>query len=60
MFGKLINWLKIPVARVPEEIAVCEFDCDREECRLEDWEHCELRLHASRNAGDCKAKQPRC
>ncbi|MGD8312712.1 MAG: hypothetical protein PVJ66_08960 [Gammaproteobacteria bacterium] len=59
MFGKLINWLKIPVARVPEEIAVCEFDCGREECRLEDWEHCERRLYAS-NAGDCKDKQPRC
>jgi hypothetical protein len=59
MFGKLIKWLKIPVARVPEDIAVCEFDCDREECRLEDWEHCERRLQR-RNAKDGRHKQPYC
>jgi len=45
MFGKLLNWMKIPVAKVPEEIAVCEFECDEHECLLHDWENCERRLH---------------
>jgi hypothetical protein len=47
MFGKLIKWFKFSVASVPEDIAICEFDCDEQECRLQDWEHCERRLHAS-------------
>jgi len=49
MFGKLINWLRIPVAKVPEEIAVCEFDCVKDACRLQDWEHCERRLQAGKS-----------
>jgi hypothetical protein len=44
MFGKLINWLKIPVAQVPDDIAVCEFECAEQECQLQDWEHCQRRL----------------
>ncbi|HYQ70966.1 MAG TPA: hypothetical protein VET88_03440 [Gammaproteobacteria bacterium] len=59
MFGKLINWLKLPVAKVPEEIAVCEFECARQECRLQNWEHCHRRLQA-RNAQDRNTDQPSC
>ena len=59
MFGKLINWLKVPIAKVPDELAVCEFECDREECRLEDWEHCERRLHL-REKRDSQYKHPSC
>ena len=43
MFGKLLKWFRIPVANVPEEIAVCEFDCNKTECLLGDWEQCERR-----------------
>ena len=57
MFGKLVKWLKIPVARVPEEIAVCEFDCARQECRLENWEQCPRRLDACNSRGS-KYRQP--
>ena len=51
MFGKLLNWMKIPIAKVPEEIAVCEFECEEHECLLHDWEHCERRLHTSDSQG---------
>ena len=47
MFGKIFDWLKIPVAEVPDDIAVCEFECSRAECRLGDWQCCEQRLQAS-------------
>jgi hypothetical protein len=33
---------------VPEDIAVCEFECGKQECRLQDWENCERRLHGCR------------
>ena len=46
MFDKLLQWLKIPVAEVSEEMAVCEFDCDKTECLLGDWRQCERRLKA--------------
>lgn len=46
MFGKLRNWVKISVAKVPDDIAVCEFECRTNECRLLDWAHCERRLRA--------------
>ncbi len=46
MFGKLLRWLKIPVAEVPEEVAVCEFDCSKTQCLLGDWMQCERRLEA--------------
>ncbi len=51
MFGKLLDWLKIPVASVPDEIAVCEFECGEQECRLQDWENCERRLHGCSSLG---------
>ena len=46
MFGKMFEWLKVPVAEVPEDVAVCEFECTKTECRLGDWECCERRLRA--------------
>ena len=51
MFEKLLDWMKIPVASVPEDIAVCEFECGERECRQQDWEHCERRLHAMNSQG---------
>lgn len=32
------------VARVPDEVSCCEFDCRRVECVGGDWERCKLRL----------------
>jgi hypothetical protein len=45
MFGKLIHWVKVSIAKVPEEIAICEFDCREDECRMQDWARCQRRLH---------------
>ena len=33
---------------VPEEIAVCEFDCRETQCTLERWASCERRVKAMR------------
>jgi len=48
MFDKLLRLLKNPVSEVPEEIAVCEFDCSETECRSGDWQSCERRLQGNR------------
>jgi hypothetical protein len=47
MFTNMFRWLKIAVSEVPEDIAVCEFDCAETECRVGDWEHCKRRLQES-------------
>ena len=46
MFGKLFQWLKLPVTEVPDDIAVCEFECGETECRMGEWKLCERRLQA--------------
>ena len=35
---------------VPESIAVCEFDCRRNDCTAEEWVSCERRLEAVRRS----------
>ena len=45
MFGKLLQWLKISAAEVPDEIAVCEFDCNKTKCLFGDWQQCDRRLN---------------
>jgi hypothetical protein len=46
MFGKLFGWLRLLVEEVPDEVAACEFECSRTQCRQGDWQHCERRLRA--------------
>jgi hypothetical protein len=62
MFGKLINWVKFSIAKVPEEIAICEFECHKNECRMQDWAHCERRLRAcntwTTRLADSQGKKP--
>jgi hypothetical protein len=50
---KLWRWIRILVVQdAPEDIAPCEFECRRPECRQGDWEVCEKRLHrVSEGAG---------
>ena len=43
MFGEFLQWLIKHVAEVPEEIAVCEFDCRKTECLSGNWYQCERR-----------------
>ena len=40
------------VEPVPEESALCEFECRKQQCTMEEWEHCERRLHAARESID--------
>jgi hypothetical protein len=32
------------VGTVPEDSAICEFDCSKTECSNEEWTHCQRRL----------------
>jgi hypothetical protein len=32
------------VGDVPPELAVCEYDCRKLQCRFDEWAHCEKRL----------------
>ena len=44
-FGTLRRWLKNEiVADVPPEVARCEFDCRKTQCRLGEWVNCKNRL----------------
>jgi hypothetical protein len=47
MFARLAKfaaWLKKDwIADVPPELAVCEFECRRNECLYEDWVCCQRR-----------------
>jgi hypothetical protein len=41
------RWLKNQVIQeVPEDIALCEFDCRKPQCRMGEWETCERRLRS--------------
>lgn len=45
------QWLKNQLAGdVPDDIALCEFDCPREQCTEGEWATCERRRH--KGAGD--------
>jgi hypothetical protein len=44
--SRLSQWAKDWVAQdVPEDIALCAFDCSKGQCTLEEWESCERRLN---------------
>ena len=54
MISRLMRRLFQPVTEVPEEIALCEFDCSKTECLQEDWANCTRRLaaqHRQRHGG---------
>ncbi len=40
------------VQSVPEELAVCEFDCSAVECSQKKWENCPRRLSAEESPGE--------
>ncbi len=59
------NWIKSQIVQeVPDDIALCEFDCSKEQCCMGEWETCERRLEyealklknatARQNAGGMK------
>ncbi|MFZ0950014.1 MAG: hypothetical protein WAN19_17900 [Candidatus Sulfotelmatobacter sp.] len=43
---KVWQWLKGQIAQdVPEEDALCEYDCRKQQCTEEEWATCERRIH---------------
>lgn len=41
---KSLAWFRSLVREVPEDIARCEFECRKPQCRHGEWESCERRL----------------
>jgi len=41
---------------VPEDIAMCEFDCRKGQCLYDEWESCERRI--TRGAGELMPPAP--
>jgi len=40
------QWLKDQIAqKVPEAVALCEYDCRKQQCTGEEWATCERRTH---------------
>lgn len=37
---RLCRWLLSLIEEVPGDLATCEFDCSRTQCRYRDWEAC--------------------
>jgi hypothetical protein len=43
------RWLINQVIQdVPEDVALCEFDCRKSQCRMGEWENCERRQRSQR------------
>ncbi len=58
MFDKMLQWLISHAAEVPEEIAVCEFDCRKTECLTGDWIQCKRRLRGIPRHDENKESKP--
>jgi hypothetical protein len=42
------NWTKAQiVGKVPDEIGLCAFDCNKGQCTQEEWAKCERRLSSA-------------
>ena len=52
MLNRFVQWLSKVIPDVPEEIAVCEFDCREPECLMENWETCPRRLKGMSHANE--------
>jgi len=52
-FVRLCRWVWDQIiGDVPNEIALCEFDCRKEQCAMGEWETCDRRLQQA--AGELK------
>ena len=48
MLRKLLHWMVHLATPVPDDVAVCEFECRKRDCLMGDWERCERRRRHSR------------
>ena len=45
MLSRLARWWKTEIVQdVPDDVALCEFDCLKGQCRHGEWANCERRL----------------
>ena len=56
MGTRIIHWfrgsiLSRLICEVPPEVAACEFDCRRTDCRQDEWVSCPNRRQVERGAG---------
>ncbi len=50
-FKWLWGWVEDQIVQdVPKDIAVCEFDCQKDQCTWGEWETCERRLRKPASA----------
>ena len=46
---EFFHWLKAQwVAEVPDDLAICEFECRKSQCSSDDWAQCLLRVSNTR------------
>jgi hypothetical protein len=58
LFSRLWRQLKSVWAEpVPTDVALCEFDCRKQQCQFDDWEACTRRL--SNAAGELMPELPK-
>lgn len=50
MGAHILRWLKQQVEDVPDDLALCEFDCRKVQCTSDEWATCERRIN--RAAGE--------
>ena len=50
---KLWRWIKNRIVQdVPEEVALCEFECHKQQCTEREWQTCARRIAGA--AGDAR------
>ncbi len=53
---KAKHWLMDQLVQdVPDDLALCEFGCRKQQCRMGEWEHCERRLQDLQDLRSWKA-----
>ncbi len=57
-FGHLVN--DQIVSEVPEDLAICEFDCRESQCSSSKWVSCERRISAAARKSRPAATQSEC
>jgi hypothetical protein len=58
---KVKRWLKNQIVQdVPEDIALCEFDCRKGQCRMGEWESCERRITDLQDLHRSQTRKPDC
>lgn len=58
VFRRVRRWLHGQVVKeVPEDIAVCEFDCRKGQCRMGEWSTCERRHRIQQAIRDDRVKR---